>query len=100
MAIKSWLYSVVERENRKADQINIILTNDEYLREINRKYLSKNYYTDIIAFDNSVGLKVSGDVYISLERVTDNAKELGVENMPDKEEWSEEEEEEIDYIVN
>jgi probable rRNA maturation factor len=73
-AIKSWFNRVLEIENAKTGRINIILTNDEYLREINRRYLSRNCYTDIITFDYSESRTISGDLFISIDRVKDNAK--------------------------
>lgn len=60
-------------ENKKAGEINIILTNDRKLRELNNKYLSRDYFTDIISFDYSEGEKLSGDLFISLERVRENS---------------------------
>ena len=77
--IKAWIDAVVEKENLKAGNINIVFTNDEDLREINIKYLSHNYYTDIITFDYSEGNSVSGDIYISVERVQENAEKFHVE---------------------
>ena len=79
LEIKSWLNSVLASENKRADKISIILTSDENLREINKKYLSKNYYTDIITFDYSNESSISGDLFISLERVEENAEKYGTE---------------------
>jgi probable rRNA maturation factor len=76
-AIKSWFKKVLENEKRKAGRIAVVLTNDDYLREINSRYLSRNYYTDIITFDYSEGGVISGDLYISLDRVRDNSKKYG-----------------------
>ena len=73
-AIKSWILSVIEAEKKSAGSINIILTNDSYLLEINRIYLSRDYYTDIISFDYSEGNNISGDLFISLERIKENSK--------------------------
>lgn len=71
--IKAWFINVIEKENKKPGQINVILTTDEYLRKINQKYLSRNYYTDIITFDYSHKNEISGDMFISLERVEENS---------------------------
>lgn len=56
--------------------ISIIFTNDEYLLEINKKYLNHDYYTDIITFNYNEEDKISGDLFISLERVNENSKSL------------------------
>ena len=72
-ALKSWLKEVLERENKKPGEINIVFTTDDYLREINMKYLSRDYYTDVITFDYSRKNEISGDIYISIERVEENA---------------------------
>jgi rRNA maturation RNase YbeY len=76
--IKSWIISVIEKENLKLGNINIILLGDEELRKINIEFLSHDYYTDIITFDYSEGLTLSGDIYISMERVKDNAERFNV----------------------
>lgn len=72
-ALKSWLTQILEKEHKKPGEINIVFTTDEYLREINMKYLSRDYYTDVITFDYSKEYEISGDIYISLERVEENA---------------------------
>ena len=53
--------------------INIILCSDEYLIRMNEEYLKHNYYTDIITFDYTIESTVSGDLFISIDRVKDNA---------------------------
>ena len=72
-AIKKWMESVLEKEKKKTGIINFVLTTDENLRKINAEFLSRDYYTDVIAFDYSEGTTVNGDVFISLERVRENA---------------------------
>lgn len=54
--------------------INFILCNDDYLLEINKEFLKHDFYTDIITFDYSVNKTISGDLYISLERIRENAE--------------------------
>ncbi len=76
-AIKSWVKSVIESEQKKTGSINLILTSDMYLRSINKAYLSRDYNTDIITFDYSEGSIISGDLFISLERVNENAVTYG-----------------------
>ena len=72
--ITHWIQSVISEENCIAGDINYIFTSDEYLISINRDYLDHDYYTDIITFDHSTDpLTISGDIYISIDRVKDNA---------------------------
>ncbi len=71
--IKQWIKEVIEDEKRNPGQINIVLTTDKYLLELNKKHLSKNYYTDIITFDYSELELLNGDLFISVERVRENA---------------------------
>ena len=60
-------------------QLNIIFSSDSFLRKLNKKYLDHDYYTDVIAFDFSgEEFLLTGDIYISLDRVRDNAKEYKV----------------------
>ena len=68
---------VINEEEKKCGQINVILTSEDNLREINRKYLDRDYDTDIIAFDYSVGDVINGDLFISLERVRENGLTYG-----------------------
>lgn len=79
--LRIWLQSVIRHENRKEGDVNIILMHDPALRKINQEYLSRDYFTDIITFDLSSSGELSGDLYISLDRVKDNAREFGVEWM-------------------
>lgn len=77
--IKDWIKSVVETECLKAGDINIIFTNDERLLRMNIEHLGHDYYTDIISYDYSEGGTLNGDLFISLERVEENAVRYGVE---------------------
>jgi probable rRNA maturation factor len=72
--LKNWISKVLELEGSTPGDINIILTSDKNLRDINVKYLARDYYTDIITFDYSGEDYISGDLYISLDRVRENAK--------------------------
>jgi rRNA maturation RNase YbeY len=75
----SWLKQVITEENRELIHLNYIFCSDEYLLEVNRTYLKHDTYTDIITFDNSdVAGLVEGDIFISIDRVTENAKTLQI----------------------
>lgn len=77
--ISTWLVSVARREKYKISDLNIILCSDEYLYKLNVSYLKHKTYTDIITFDYSEGVSpISGELYISLERVKDNALSMGI----------------------
>ena len=74
-AIKAWLQAVAKEENKKIIELNYIFCSDEYLLEINKKYLNHHTLTDIITFDQSeTPTKIEGDIYISFERVLENGK--------------------------
>ena len=72
---KRWLKEVAAREGRRIGNINIIFCSDAYLLNINRQYLSHDYYTDIITFDDCEGSTLNGDLFISIDSVRENAKE-------------------------
>ncbi len=73
--LKDWIQFVLDEEDRELGEISYIFCDDEYLYDINVKHLKHNTLTDIISFDYSLGKVVSGDIYISTERVEENAKE-------------------------
>ena len=72
----SWLEDVIKTENKKLGEINYILCDDEYLLKVNQDFLDHDYYTDIITFDYVKGKTISGDIFVSLPRISDNAKTL------------------------
>lgn len=74
--VSAWLHFVINSEDYILGEINYIFSDDEYLLKKNIKYLKHNYLTDIISFDHTVGNIISGDVFISIERVEDNSKTL------------------------
>ena len=74
-----WLKEVAEREGRKIGDINIIFCSDPYLLDVNKKYLGHDYYTDIITFDYCEKDILSGDLFISVDCVRDNASFYGTE---------------------
>lgn len=77
-ALKRWISDCIFAENKKPGDINVIFCSDEHLLEMNRTHLNHDYYTDIITFDFSQSDTVSGDLYISFDRVIDNAKQNGM----------------------
>lgn len=72
--ITTWLKSVVKNENKSIGKISIIFVDDNYLLDINIKYLEHNYFTDIITFNYNQGLNISGDLYISIDTINSNAE--------------------------
>ncbi len=75
---EQWIDAVVESEEKVPGEINYIFCDDAYLHKINREYLNHDTLTDIISFDYTIGDLISGDIFISIERVRDNAKEFDV----------------------
>ncbi|WP_417938958.1 rRNA maturation RNase YbeY [Flavobacterium sp. RS13.1] len=73
-----WLSAVIVSENKNEGEINYIFCDDEYLHKINVEYLDHDTLTDIISFDYTVGNEISGDIFVSVERVEDNAKDFNV----------------------
>jgi probable rRNA maturation factor len=74
----SWLSQVILSENKKEGEINYIFCDDDYLLEINQQFLNHDTLTDVISFDYSVGKELHGDIYISVERIRENAVDFNV----------------------
>ena len=75
VALKSFIEKSVKKEGLSIESLNYVFCSDKYLLEINKQFLDHNYYTDIISFDLSeVPGQLIGEVYISVDRVKDNAK--------------------------
>lgn len=75
--IKEWINNTIIAEGFQLEELNFILCSDEYLLAINQQYLNHDTYTDVITFDNSEELKtILGDIFISIERIQENAKEF------------------------
>ena len=72
-----WLKLVAESEIRRIGNISIIFCSDNYILDVNQKYLQHDYFTDIITFDYCEGNKLSGDLFISIDTVKANAEEYG-----------------------
>ncbi len=77
--VKQWLTKVVLDEGKSPVNVGIVFCSDEYLLDINNKFLKHDFYTDIVTFDYTEGLNVVGELYVSLDRVKDNSIVLGVE---------------------
>jgi len=77
-ALALWLSNVITSENKKEGEINYIFCDDEYLHKINLEYLNHDTLTDIISFDYTMGNELSGDIFVSIERVKDNANDFNV----------------------
>lgn len=72
--IRSWIDETITKEKKRPGSINYIFCSDDYLFEINETYLNHTHYTDIITFDNSESdEEISGDIFISIERIKENA---------------------------
>ena len=76
--LRSWITFVLDQENKELGEINYIFCDDDYLLDFNVKVLKHSTLTDIISLDYTLGYVVSGDIYISYERVMDNSEMLGV----------------------
>ena len=70
-----WLKLVAESEIRRIGDISIIFCSDNYILDVNQKYLQHDYFTDIITFDYCEGDRLSGDLFISIDSVRENALE-------------------------
>lgn len=76
--IKKWLKQIIENKGYKLGTISYILCDDDYLLEINKQYLQHEFYTDIITFDYVEDGVINGDIFISVDRVKENAASFGV----------------------
>ncbi|MDR0364220.1 MAG: rRNA maturation RNase YbeY [Bacteroidales bacterium] len=73
MKIRRWLRKIIIEEGYKTGEVNYIFCSDEYLSKLNLQYLNHKTLTDIITFDYSERNIISGDIFISIERVRENA---------------------------
>lgn len=74
--ISNWITNTIQTEHCKEGDINYVFCDDAYLHKLNVEFLQHDTLTDIISFDYSVGKELHGDVFISIERVEDNAKDF------------------------
>jgi len=75
--LKRFIETLFTKEKKKLSHINYIFCSDKRLLEINRQFLHHDFYTDIITFDLSEGMDTEAEIYISIDRVRENAKNLG-----------------------
>lgn len=76
--IKLWIKTIIDKEKHTLGTINYMFCNDDELLEINIKHLNHNTLTDIITFDYTEDKKISSDIFISVDRVLENAKKFEV----------------------
>ena len=82
IALKNWIKSVIESHKKKVGKIAYVFCSDEFLLNMNKEYLKHDYYTDVITFDNTEDEKgkISGEIYISVDRVAENSKTYNTED--------------------
>ena len=74
--VRQWIEKTIQQYDKKADTITVIFCNDAFLLDLNKKYLQHDYYTDIITFPYKEGDELESDLYISLDRVKENAHDF------------------------
>ncbi len=72
--VKKWLIKVAKTEKRKCGKLSYFFCTDRYLHTLNKQFLGHDTYTDIITFDYSNGDEISGEIYISIDRVKENSR--------------------------
>lgn len=77
--INKYINKLIVSELKESGNISVIFCSDEYLLKMNKQYLNHDYYTDIITFDYVEENVISGDLFISLDRIKDNAKHFDIE---------------------
>jgi rRNA maturation RNase YbeY len=76
--LEKWVEIVASKNGFDVGEINYIFCDDEYLLKLNVEFLKHDTLTDVISFDNTLGKLINGDIFISIERVIENAKEYNV----------------------
>jgi probable rRNA maturation factor len=76
--IKKWIEAIAKTEKKTVGGINYVFVSDKEILRLNKQYLKHNSYTDIITFDYTEGKAISGDIFISVDRVKENAKKFKV----------------------
>ena len=77
--LKAWIKEFVSKHGKKIGELAFVFCSDEKILEVNQNFLQHDYYTDIITFDYCEGEIVSGDIFISVERVEENATSHNIE---------------------
>jgi probable rRNA maturation factor len=77
-AFSLWISKVILSEKKKVGEISYVFCDDDYLLKLNQEHLNHNTLTDIISFDYTIGNEISGDIFISVERVRENATDFNV----------------------
>ena len=77
-SIESWVQRMILIHECEEGEVNYIFCDDVYLHKLNMEFLKHDTLTDIISFDNSMGKLINGDIYISIERIVENAKDYKV----------------------
>ena len=76
VAVAQWITTIIEVNGFELGDITYVFCDDDYLHKLNVQFLQHDTLTDIITFDNSLGSQIHAEIYISTERVTDNAKQF------------------------
>jgi rRNA maturation RNase YbeY len=74
----NWLKKVITSYKREPGDISVVFCSDEQLLEINKQYLKHSYFTDVITFNYNYNDVISGDIYISIDRISENARNFNV----------------------
>jgi rRNA maturation RNase YbeY len=77
--VESWIQQVADRHGMRVGTLTYVFCDDEYILATNKQFLQHDYYTDIITFDYSNSHRIAGDMVISLDTVSSNAQQLGVD---------------------
>ena len=72
-ALSHWISEIILHENHELGDLTYVFSDDAYLHKLNLQFLNHDTLTDIISFDNSLGKQIHGEIYISVERVKENA---------------------------
>lgn len=75
--VRNWLIELAKTEDKTIEELNYIFCSDEYLLEVNKEHLDHDYFTDVITFDYCEDNLISGDIFISIDRVKENAASFG-----------------------